>query len=103
MSVVAWIFTTYGSIHQYRGLIQCTLDDSADKTNVYRWKIYMYLPHKFGRREKTGSKRRLPNGLHNYRFFLLKRFMVILCWIPLYFIYYGLVNSVRVGMLSKHL
>jgi len=42
MRVVAWIFTTYMGIHQYRGLIQCTLDDSADKTNVYRWKIYMY-------------------------------------------------------------
>ena len=58
MRVVSWIFTTYMGIHQYRGLIQCTLDDSADKTNVYSWKIYMYLPCKFGGKEKIGKHRK---------------------------------------------
>ena len=38
------IFSTYMGIHQYRGLSQCTLDDSADKINGYRWKnIHVFV------------------------------------------------------------
>jgi len=37
-------------------LIQCTLDDSADNTKVYGWKIYMHLPCKLGGRVKHEAK-----------------------------------------------
>jgi len=47
----------YYILHEHTS-IQCTLHDSADKTNVYRRKIYMYLTRKFGGGEKTGSKRK---------------------------------------------